>query len=85
MPKPILKGGVRVLRPAEYEQLRQGAGTLDNQTRSDALLLTGLRYVEAERLQNNPDWVDGRFMHLPRIHAEEGQEEAEGALGQAFE
>ncbi len=65
MPKPIVKGGVRVLRPAEYEQLPEGAETLENQTRSDALLLTGLRYVEAQRLQSNPDWVDGRFIHLP--------------------
>jgi len=29
------------------------------------LLLTGLRYVEAQRLQENPDWLDGRFIHLP--------------------
>ena len=45
--------------------MREGAGTLENQTRSDALLLTGLRYVEAQRLQENPDWLDGRFVHLP--------------------
>jgi hypothetical protein len=65
MSKPILKSGVRILRPAEYEQLREGAAILENQTRSDALLLTGLRYVEAQRLQTNPKWVDGRFIHLP--------------------
>jgi hypothetical protein len=65
MPKPILKSGVRILRPAEYEQLREGAGKLEHQTRSDALLLTGLRYVEAQRLQTNPKWADGRFIHLP--------------------
>ena len=65
MPKPILKSRVRILRPAEYEQLREGAATLENQTRSDALLLTGLRYIEAQRLQTNPKWVDGRFIHLP--------------------
>ena len=65
MPKAILKGQVRILRPSEYEQLREGAETLENQTRSDALLLTGLRYIEAQRLQTNPGWVDGRFIHLP--------------------
>src|SRR5437660_1733031 len=65
MPKTILTSGVRILRPSEYEQLREGASTLENQTRSDALLLTRLRFVEAQRLQTNPDWVDGRFIHLP--------------------
>jgi len=65
MSKPILKSDVRILRPTEYERLREGARTLENKTRSDALLLTGLRYVEAQRLQSNPDWVDGKFIHLP--------------------
>jgi len=55
MPKPIIKGGVRVLRPAEYELLWKGARSQENQTRLDALSLTGLRYVEAQRLQENPD------------------------------
>ena len=67
MPKPILKSDVRILRPTEYERFREGARTLENQTRSDALLLTGLRYVEAQRLQSNHDWVDGRFIHLPAL------------------
>jgi len=63
MPKPIVKVGVRILRPAEYELLRQGAESLENQTRTDALLLSGLRYVEAQRLQENPDWLDDMFVH----------------------
>src|SRR6266571_5677213 len=66
MPKPIIKGGVRVLRPIEYEQLWKGAKSQENQTRLDALLLTGLRYVEAKRLQENSDWLDGKFIHLPQ-------------------
>ncbi len=65
MPQPIIKGSVRILRPSEYERVREGAEILDNQTWLDALLLTGLRYVEAERLQDHPDWIDGRFVHLP--------------------
>jgi len=70
--KPILKGGklkVRILRPVEYEALRKGAKELDNQTNLDALLLSGLRYVEAQRLQENKDWLDGGFIHLPE-HAQ---------------
>ena len=65
MSVPILKSGVRILRPREYETLRQGAKKLENHVRLDTLLLTGLRYVEAQRLCKNPEWFDGRFIHLP--------------------
>ena len=65
MSKSIIKGGVRILRPSEYEMLRDGPSSVQNQTRLDALLLTGLRYVEAQRFQENPDRVDKRFIHLP--------------------
>ena len=65
MTAPILKAGVRILRPCEYEALRRGAKKLENQVRLDALLLTGLRYVEAQRLQKHPKWFDGKFIHLP--------------------
>ncbi len=83
--KPILKGGVRILRPAEYDLLREGAKTLENQTRLDVLLLTGLRYIEAQRLQGNPDWLDSKFIHPSRVRPEEGEEKTEGALGQALQ
>ncbi|OLE59825.1 MAG: hypothetical protein AUG17_01065 [Crenarchaeota archaeon 13_1_20CM_2_53_14] len=73
MPKPIIKGVVRVLRPTKYELLWKGARSQENQTRLDALLLTGLRYVEAQRLQQNEEWLDGRFIHIPEYAQEEGQ------------
>lgn len=71
--KPILKGGVRILRPREYEALRgaaarpvkRGERHLQNATLLDTLLLTGMRYVEAQRLQRHPEWFDGNFIHLP--------------------
>lgn len=40
---------------------------LDAVTWLDTMLLTGLRYVEAQRLQGNPDWFDGRFIHIPEM------------------
>jgi hypothetical protein len=65
VPTPIVKSRVRILRPDEYELLREGAKTLDNRTRLDALLLTGVRYVEGQRLQSHPSWLDQKFVHLP--------------------
>ena len=84
MPQPIIKGTVRILRPSEYEKLREGAETLDNQTRLDTLLLTGASYIEGTRLYSHPDWVDGRFVHLP-VCAEESQTETARALDQIVE
>ena len=62
--KPIIKSRVRILRPNEYEQLRLNI-SLEKQTQLDVLLLGGMRYVEAQRLQKNPEWFDGNFIHLP--------------------
>jgi len=63
--KPIIKEKVRILRPGEYNALREGARELENKTNLDTLTLTGLRYVEAQRLRENKDWFDGTFIHLP--------------------
>ncbi len=66
---PIVKDSgsrkFRILRPSEYVLLRGAAASLENQTRLDALLLTGSRYVEGQRLHEHPEWLDGRFVHLP--------------------
>ena len=63
--KPISKKGVRILRPSEYETLRNAVKpTL--QPLLDGLLLTGMRYIEAERFQDDPSWLDSKFVHLPK-------------------
>ncbi len=67
--KPILKGNVRVLRPIEYEALRNGAADFDpgNPINLDGLLLTGMRYREACRFQDHgSSWFDGSFVYLPK-------------------
>lgn len=65
--KPIIKEGARILRPSEFELLREGAMTLENRTKLEGLLVTGMRYVEAQRLLENPGWFDGKkFIFLPR-------------------
>ena len=56
---------VRILRPVEFEKLREA---MDPDTRRicTSLLLTGMRYAELQRFGENPDWMDGKFVYLPR-------------------
>ena len=56
---------VRTLRPGEFEIIRD---SMDPVTRriSTSLLLTGMRYAELQRFRENPDWLDGKFIYLPR-------------------
>ena len=56
---------VRILRPVEFELLRDA---MDPSTRRicTSLLLTGMRYAELQRLRENPEWLDGKFIYLPR-------------------
>jgi integrase len=66
--RPILKGKkvkTRILRPSEYWRLREGAKSTDNKTLLDGCLLLGARYEECKRIQANPEWFDGNFIHLP--------------------
>jgi integrase len=66
--KPIGMKEVRILRPSEYELLRQGALDFNegNAINLDGLLLTGMRYLEAVRFQDHPEWFDGNFVYLPK-------------------
>lgn len=75
--RPILKGRVttkngktydsriRIFRPREFDLFIRGCKRVDYQTILEALLFTGCRYVELQRVQKNPDWFDGEFLHLP--------------------
>jgi integrase len=68
MSVPILKGKqfkTRILRPAEYVLLRSGPSKTENRTLLDGCLLLGARYEECRRIQRNPSWFDGNFIHLP--------------------
>ena len=64
---PILKSGVRILRPEEYEALRDAIPKLYHQIMLDTALFTGMRWVELERFQKNPMWYDpsGGYIYLP--------------------
>jgi len=60
----IIKSGVRILRPSEYQEIKNHVKR-DKEILMDSLLLTGMRYEELLRLRQNPDWFDRQFIHLP--------------------
>ena len=65
--RPIMKMGVRILRPKEYEALLTQVKKQHHRTMLQALLYTGMRYVEMVRLQQHPSWFDSEFINLPRM------------------
>lgn len=62
---PIILHKTRILRPKEYKALLAGCPKIEYKTMLQALLYTGLRYIELQRFQRNPQWFDGEFIHLP--------------------
>jgi len=65
--KPILIGNKnesRVLRPSEFEQLLTGTKKESARLNLKVALLLGMRYVELQEFQKNPDWFDGNFVYI---------------------
>ena len=63
----IIRVGVRILRPFEYEAVLRAITHKRHRTMLQTLLYTGMRYIELQRLQSYPSWYVGDFIHLPRI------------------
>ena len=65
--QPIIRTGVRILRPNEYEAILRSVTRKRHRTMLQTLLYTGMRYIELQRFQDYPSWFTGEFIHLPRI------------------
>jgi len=52
------KRPTRILRPAEFELLLEGAQWIHNQVRLKVALITGMRYKELRQLHLHPEWYD---------------------------
>lgn len=65
----ILVNGIRVFRPFELKQFLTGIDKNKYRISFEALFYTGMRYVEAQRLQRHHDWLDerSRFIHIPSM------------------
>lgn len=64
--KPIIRQNTRILRPNEFKALVDGCPKIEYKTLLQALLYTGMRYIEMKKFQKHPEWFDGDFIHLPR-------------------
>lgn len=53
----------RIFRPSEISEIRKQMKITDK-TNFDMCLLLGARYLECQRIQNNPKWYDGNFIYL---------------------
>lgn len=63
----IIKNGVRILRPSEFNKLITVIPKHNHQVIIKTLLFTGMRFTEIQRLKQNPDWLfnDSKYIHLP--------------------
>lgn len=61
----ILKDGVRILRPHEYNAILRSITKNEHRTMFETLLYIGSRYSEARWLQRNPKAFDGNSILMP--------------------
>ena len=65
--KETMRMNTRILHPSEYKQLLTGCPKPELKTMLQALMYTGMRYIEMKRFQKHPSWYDGvQFIHLPK-------------------
>ena len=65
--RPILKEHVRILRPSEYEALREVIPKMHHRIILETALFTGMRWIELERFKKNPEWYEAKigYIYLP--------------------
>lgn len=62
---PILKTGVRLLRPYEFKKIYDVIPKIDLKDKFEALLYSGCRYSELRWLYNNKDSFKGNILIIP--------------------
>ena len=69
--RPIIKNGIRILRPTEYDSLLEAIhrknGKYHYREILNALLYIGMRYIELVRFHAHPEWFDkkAKAIYLP--------------------
>jgi hypothetical protein len=62
----IYKSNTRILRPYECKLLVDNIPKLDYVNKFEALLYSGMRYIEVQRLYRHPEWFNGEIIHLTK-------------------
>lgn len=62
--KNITKNGTRILRPDELKKLVNAIDKVEMRDKFEALLYTGARYTEIQRIYKNPEWFIDDSIHL---------------------
>jgi len=62
----LVSGNVRVLKPWEIRMILSVIPKNDYRTIFKALLYSGMRYIEMQRLQENTKWFNGSCIHLSK-------------------
>jgi Phage integrase family. len=62
-----LKGEVRILTPGEYQKIKNVIPQKRHRTLFDILMITGMRYIEVQRLWDHREWYlrKDNIIHLP--------------------
>lgn len=63
---PVMRTGVRILRPSECKRLIESIPKNDYKTIYRAMLFSGMRFIELQRFQKHPSWFDSEFINLPK-------------------
>ena len=63
-PEPIIKNGTRILRPIEFKKLCDAIPKSENLDKLEALLFTGMRYKELQRLYKNRSNFKGNTIYV---------------------
>lgn len=58
------KQKIAILKPIEFSKLVDATPKYEYKVMLKALLYSGMRYVEAQRLKDNPEWFDGNFINM---------------------
>ncbi|HET8685720.1 MAG TPA: hypothetical protein VFM18_03525 [Methanosarcina sp.] len=62
-----LNGEIRILVPEEYQRIKNVIPQKRHRTLFDVLMITGMRYVEVQRLWDHKEWYlqKKNIIHLP--------------------